>query len=71
MQWDQAVSSPFLWKNHAVDLTDLIAEIEGEYGEFSTVAKQAGFDATTGTWFSMPIFYMAFAGLYRKDLWDK
>ncbi len=71
VQWDQAVSSPFLWKNHAVDLTDLIAEIEAEYGEFSTVGKQAGFDAATGTWFSLPIFYMAFAGLYRKDLWDE
>jgi multiple sugar transport system substrate-binding protein len=71
VQWDQAVSSPFLWKNHAVDLTDLIAEVEAEYGAFSTVAKQAGFDAATGTWFSLPIFYMAFASLYRKDLWDE
>ena len=71
VQWDQAVSSPFLWKNHTVDLSDLIADIEAEYGEFSTVAKQAGFDAATGTWFSLPIFYMAFPALYRKDLWDE
>jgi multiple sugar transport system substrate-binding protein len=71
VQWDQAVSSPFLWKNHTMDLTDLITEIEAEYGEFSTVAKQAGFDGATGTWFSLPVFYMAFPSLYRKDLWDQ
>jgi multiple sugar transport system substrate-binding protein len=71
VQWDQAVSSPFLWKNHTVDLTDLVKEMEDEYGEFSTVAKQAGFDGATGTWFSLPIFYMAFPSLYRKDLWDQ
>jgi multiple sugar transport system substrate-binding protein len=71
VQWDQGVSSPFLWKNHTVELTDLVTEIEAEYGEFSTVAKQAGFDGATGTWFSMPVFYMAFPSLYRKDLWDQ
>jgi len=71
VQWDQAVSSPFLWKNHTVDLTDLVKEMEGEYGEFSNVAQQAGFDGATGTWFSLPIFYMAFPSLYRKDLWDQ
>jgi multiple sugar transport system substrate-binding protein len=71
VQWDQAVSSPFLWKNHAVDLTDVVKEIEGKYGKFSAVAQQAGFDSTTNTWFSLPIFYMAFPSLYRKDLWDQ
>jgi len=71
VQWDQAVSSPFLWKNHTVNLTDLVKEVEAKYGKFSTVGMQAGFDAATGTWFSLPIFYMAFAALYRKDLWDQ
>ena len=71
VQWDQAVSSPFLWKNHTVNLTDLVKEIEAKSGKFSNVAQQAGFDGATGTWFSFPIFYMAFPPLYRKDLWDQ
>ena len=71
VQWDQGTSSPFLWKNHCVDLTELVAEVEAEYGEYSAVGKQAGFDAATGTWFSLPIFYTRSPALYRKDLWDE
>jgi multiple sugar transport system substrate-binding protein len=71
VQWDLAVSSPFLWKNHMVNLTALVHEIEAKSGKFSSVGLQTGFDATAGAWFSLPIFYMAFPALYRKDLWDQ
>jgi multiple sugar transport system substrate-binding protein len=71
VQWDLAVSSPFLWKNHMVNLTALVQEIEAKSGKFSSVGVQTGFDAATGAWFSLPIFYMAFPALYRKDLWDQ
>ncbi len=71
VQWDQGTGSPFLWKNHTVDLTELVAEVEAKYGEFSIVGKQAGLDAATGAWFSLPVFYTASPALYRKDLWDE
>jgi multiple sugar transport system substrate-binding protein len=71
VQWDLAVSSPFLWKNHMINLTGLVHDIETRSGKFSSVGVQAGFDSTAGVWFSLPIFYMAFPALYRKDLWDQ
>ena len=71
VQWDLAVSSPFLWKSHMVNLTGVVKEIEARSGKFSNVGVQAGFDPATGVWFSLPIFYMAFPALYRKDLWDQ
>jgi multiple sugar transport system substrate-binding protein len=71
VQWDQGTASPFLWKNHTVDLTEVVSEVEAEYGEFSALAHQAGLDPAEGTWFSLPIFYTASPALYRKDLWDE
>jgi multiple sugar transport system substrate-binding protein len=72
VQWDTGVASPILWRNHTIDLTELIAsEIEVKYGKFSSLGRQAGFDAASGTWFALPTFYTSSPALYRKDLWDQ
>ncbi len=70
-QWDFGTSSPYLWKNHMVDLTDFINKIEQKYGPFSDIGRQAGFDPETGQWFALPIFFVRFPQIYRKDLWDE
>ncbi|MGH8915632.1 MAG: ABC transporter substrate-binding protein, partial [Acidimicrobiia bacterium] len=62
---------PHLYSKHTLDLTDLIGELEGKHGEVQPIGRQIAYDPETKTWTAFPDYFIAFPGLYRKDLWDE
>jgi multiple sugar transport system substrate-binding protein len=62
---------PHLYIKHLVDLSPLVAEMEGKYGKVQLIGRQIAYETETDSWPAFPDYYIAFPGLYRKDLWDE
>ena len=62
-------SPPAAYAAHAVDLADVVREVEKKHGEMLPLAKRSTFDPKTGKYFAFSDTYVADPGNYRIDLW--
>ena len=62
---------PHLYRGVTVDMSPLMAELEKKYGKVGTVGRSLAYDTEMRRWTAFPDYYIAFPGLYRKDLWDE
>jgi multiple sugar transport system substrate-binding protein len=60
---------PWLYETQLVDLSDLVAELEGKHGKVLSSAEETA--KVKGVWRAVPQYHLPFVCAYREDLFKK
>jgi multiple sugar transport system substrate-binding protein len=60
---------PWLYEPQLVDLSDLVAELEKQYGKILASAEETA--KVKGVWRAVPQYHLPFVAAYREDLFKK
>lgn len=64
------VSPPSAFEMEAVNLQDVVTDLESKFGPISPIVKQSVYNPKTKKYFALADHYVPAPPVYRKDLWE-
>ena len=63
------ISPPAAYESHALDLRDVVEDVERRHGKMIDLARKSIWNPSTGRYFAFSDSYVPDPGNYRRDLW--